>query len=1782
MTDTRISQWKTDALALLSDTATPASIQPSEHRALTARLADFIDTIFATLDGDSASTSDKLALSHLIDSTPTSVNIANQTIQFPNNADTQGTIFVNTSIDITLPSNLIDDGTTINRLSFLLRTSTTGSFGSISPHAYISITQGSETTAEQYYDLSPGRAAERFSFELPNTTASATINIRSVYTPVAEQDFTRDITFTESQVLASGVLYESVKNLIDARINAETGTIPEDIHLLQQIVAQIKAISDANKIKTDLLKVVQEENEDDNFVDFYLEGGSSRVSELVVAETPVIIGYRGDLSTAGELKILKTNVNPAVELTVGEVEYSLFRENEDGGDSSYFFAPVNGVVAGDTIKTEHFIITTESKLDLEIRLENLERKFTPLPDTLKGWSAHLRESRQTDHHYRSQDDSLAHISHAFSYEAGAVLNNRFAVGDATNNPYPSITKATNNPYVIDFKQDTLSPLVLGISRFNARAALIGAGEGLIDISLENGNTYHPLIGVDENNMLYLRVVATRESDSTQSVTVGARFQGSNISEVLNHDPANHHPDAAFAFSILGLDTEYNPVTDSFVAATAPTTINTHIEVYANGNPEGVFDEAYIISNLGADGANVPFSYTDANITVTQNQRYLAATHELQYEVTFNVNPRSLTRYEAIYTATRTYDVPVHTPLTYRNVPLGISLDEADDGEFLIYLEPSPNVSVQSDLIISALFKPVSSDNISIIARESFGMPAFHYKPVLRIHDNLLVDSNFTNVRGALLNENRTDDQLRAMIRLSPDLPLYNLVADDADIYDKFALDGAVLELTRLNVASNSGSGFYMVAEEGHIRFRNSSDDSLIQELPITVTGSGTLEAGSVTSTHLATGSVLTAKLADDAVTTGKIADGAVTADKLASGAVMISESALQTAIADLPEANPMYYNTQFVQPGRNTDGTAMPLGKQGIPFFVDSSGRPLTSQDVSTPLRTGDFTLEITSPNQQVPGRILADIPFMTFWGGDLILDITGGSSTDFMEVIFRFTHFAGLPHEFSHERPFNLRLFGSDEVTIPLAAFNSLTTLSASQSQASTHADNIPIKMEIICKLFSDATHNTVRRASTSLDVDMTVSNAEVSFLQWRPIVGPRGESASTADISDLSVTSGKLANGAVTTDKILNGAVTSSKIANGTITTEDIADDAITADKIADTVLSGIGVADESITAVKLADNAVITVKINDNAVTTAKINTGAVTTAKLGNNAVTSAKISSGAVGTAQIANDSITGEKIRVGTITANKLASGVLNFTIAPGTITGTQIAGNTITSANIGGNQITNTELANNAVESDNILDGTIQGRDIQNATITQDKLAAGVGGGASELNELNDVVINNPSNNQIIAYEDTSVSFVRSLTLRNQLSNSPRRAATTSDDDVWVVTNSSGTSNDSVDLYNGTTGSYIRHLNLRSSFLHPVSATVTSNGDVWVCNATAVELYNGTTGAYIRSLTLSNQPSEINDIVVDSNGDVWVIGTGTSKAQLYNGATGALIRTLSISVSTTQNLNIEITSDGNLMILSHSNSSSFESTLAVYNNTTGAVVRTLITTTDSALEGIGITSDGNVWVTVFPRVDSNAVQLHNGTTGAYIKSLNLLSSGHNAPTDIALTSTDGVWVTDNHDGVRLYGGGQDSVWVNMDLSSVSGSANNSRQIYTAYPIAETDLKSDGTPKNTAANKQGGVIKTSMDIDVRNVSGFEVLTITYGRLDKDLPGYKVNSSGETIWEQVTVPIKSLIEGEPARNYKKSSGVKLSVVREDIYIRISASTTGASGSGNAGIAEVIAH
>ena len=211
------------------------------------------------------------------------------------------------------------------------------------------------------------------------------------------------------------------------------------------------------------------------------------------------------------------------------------------------------------------------------------------------------------------------------------------------------------------------------------------------------------------------------------------------------------------------------------------------------------------------------------------------------------------------------------------------------------------------------------------------------------------------------------------------------------------------------------------------------------------------------------------------------------------------------AINGLPEANPYSYNLKFTQATSQSV-----LDNRQTAVAMNS----VINNSVNVRTATGNiFSVLITPGTNGVynaPAALLPDIPFITSWEGttNLRAQAAGSDSTDsFMVVKMRMTHFAGGGQEFTNERQIEERLFRNADFGIALSSFNSNVTLPQSIiDRFPVSSSTLPIKVELIFELYSDAAHNNPKNWSILQTAELDFSAAGLSFTQLRPIVGPEG----------------------------------------------------------------------------------------------------------------------------------------------------------------------------------------------------------------------------------------------------------------------------------------------------------------------------------------------------------------------------------------------------------------------------------------------------------------------------------------------------------------------------------------------------------------------------------------------------------------------------------------------------------------------------------------------------
>jgi len=160
-------------------------------------------------------------------------------------------------------------------------------------------------------------------------------------------------------------------------------------------------------------------------------------------------------------------------------------------------------------------------------------------------------------------------------------------------------------------------------------------------------------------------------------------------------------------------------------------------------------------------------------------------------------------------------------------------------------------------------------------------------------------------------------------------------------------------------------------------------------------------------------------------------------------------------------------------------------------------------------------------------------------------------------------------------------------------------------------------------------------------------LSGADVAAADLVAVVDASASETKKLSISDL-ITNGVtvISDSTIPGAKILFGAndIATANLTDGSVTTAKLADTGVTTAKIADNSVTTAKVVDAAVTEAKLAANSVTTAKVNDAAITTDKLAGTSVSTEKVVNSAISTAKLADASVTTAKIADSAVTAAKL----------------------------------------------------------------------------------------------------------------------------------------------------------------------------------------------------------------------------------------------------------------------------------------------------------------------------------------------------------------------------------------------------------------------------------------------------------------------------------------------------------------------------------------------------------
>ncbi|MEN9362945.1 MAG: Invertebrate iridescent virus 22, partial [Bacteroidota bacterium] len=507
------------------------------------------------------------------------------------------------------------------------------------------------------------------------------------------------------------------------------------------------------------------------------------------------------------------------------------------------------------------------------------------------------------------------------------------------------------------------------------------------------------------------------------------------------------------------------------------------------------------------------------------------------------------------------------------------------------------------------------------------------------------------------------------------------------------------------------------------------------------------------------------------------------------------------------------------------------------------------------------------------------------------------------------------------------------------------VTTSLALKANASEVTSSLTLKENISNKSInvqddaaSDNKYPSVKAIKTYVDAQVTsggTPNADDLTLGKIKLAGDLGGTNSRAIapvISDLAISSAKLASDAVTSTKILDG----------TIATADLADNSITSAKISDGTLATADLADNSITSAKISDGTIATTDLADNSITSAKIGNGEIVNADISATAAlsdtklatisTAGKVSNSAT-TATSANTASSivmrdaSGNFSAGTISATEF-SGPLTGNVS-GNVNG-DLSGNV--SGNVTGNASTATKLAATKTINGTAFDGSAD------ITITA---AAGTLTGTT----LASTVLNSSL---------TSVGTLTNLTVSNPIAGSitGNAATVTTNANLTGPITSSGNST-SIASQTGTGTTFV--MDTSPSLVTPSLgvATATSINKVTItapASGSTLTIADGKTLTANNSLTLAGTdgktmtfPSTDASIARTDAAQTFT-GTQTFSATIAGSITGN-----AATVTTNANLTGDVTSTGNATTVGKINGTSLAGlSTGILKNTTTTGVPTI------------------------------------------------------------------------------------------------------------------------------------------------------------------------------------------------------------------------------------------
>ena len=476
--------------------------------------------------------------------------------------------------------------------------------------------------------------------------------------------------------------------------------------------------------------------------------------------------------------------------------------------------------------------------------------------------------------------------------------------------------------------------------------------------------------------------------------------------------------------------------------------------------------------------------------------------------------------------------------------------------------------------------------------------------------------------------------------------------------------------------------------------------------------SAKISDGAIVSSKLGTSSVLTAALNDDAVTsqkigaaaviTAKLADDSVTSAKLAAGAADTSAlGALAVTTAKLADTavNAAKLASNAVETAKINNG-AVTTDKLG------SAAVTAAKMDLTGTFDFSSGTLRVaatpTNANDAASKQYTDSVAQGASW--KKAVKCSPDSNVDISD----------LPSQIDGQS------LATDDRFLLKSQLNQAQNgifLYKGQGNAAVRADDLDVATEFPgAAVYVLAGTNSAKSFVCTNATDPNVGVTNITFTQFAgagsdsiTVSGGLSRVANDISISNLGVSTAKIADSAVTQVKINDAAVATAKIADNAITNQKMADDSIGANELIDASVGTAALANAAVTEAKLGSDAVSSAKIASAAVIEAKLASSAVTTVKIADNAITNQKMADDSIGAAELIDASVDTVALANLAVTSDKLASASVSAAkISAGAVGTSALADAGVSTAKLIDANVTLQKLAANSVDEGKIAASAI------------------------------------------------------------------------------------------------------------------------------------------------------------------------------------------------------------------------------------------------------------------------------------------------------------------------------------------------------------------------------------------------------------------------------------------------------------------------------------------